>query len=234
MTPADLKSQLLTILDDILGIYTTEHGKTYPAIWITPPLIDPSWKVEGIAVNINKSPEIQKINPLTNEKLKKRWWNIELIQYDTKQSLVPALEVIQNSYPVLTVRTKSQEVDQYEQAFISIYDPIFGTNEALLSPIFIPNVDSLNENNRDIVYQIGSITKPCYREASYNNNGDLIRISYYTNSTKTTELLRKLFSYSNDNLSVISVTDYTRTPNTTYTTTYNRDGNGNLANWETA
>jgi hypothetical protein len=73
-----------------------------------------------------------------------------------------------------------------------------------------------------------------YTEASYNAEGNVTRISHYTNSSKTTELVRKTFTYSSGDLEAVAVTDYTRTPNTTYTTTYNRDGNGNLSNWETA
>jgi hypothetical protein len=171
MTPLQLKEQLLTILDGILGTYTTEQGRSYPAIWISPPLIDPSWKAQGIAVNINKSPDIVEVAPLTSNKLKKRWWDIELIQYDTNESIRPALEAIENNYPVLTVTNKPQKVDQYEKAFISIYDPMFGTNEASLAPIFIPGdnepdlVTSVLSAESDVVIRIG---QPIYLKNNFH------------------------------------------------------------------
>lgn len=125
MTPSTLKTELVNLLGGLLGTFRTPNNKTYPAIWITPPLVDASYEVTGLQCLIYKEPE-QKIQELTSSKLKKRWWNIELVQNDPTQSLRPAIEAIENYFPVIVVRHKEQTRTEYEIARISIYDPIFG------------------------------------------------------------------------------------------------------------
>ncbi len=126
MTPIELRTDLITILGDKLGTYTTKVGKVYPAIWITPPLVDPSIVVTGLQVLIFRSPEVQRIEPLTAEKLNRYWWAVELTQFDVNESTWPALEIIKNYYPVTTIGPiKQQTRTDYEQARISIYDPRF-------------------------------------------------------------------------------------------------------------
>jgi hypothetical protein len=97
-----------------------------------------------------------------------------------------------------------------------------------------PNTAEFTNLSSGIIQAIALTLKPQYREATRDGSGNLLRVSYYTNSSKAAELLRKTFTYSSGSLATLTVTDYTRTPSVAYTTTYNRDGNGNLANWETA
>lgn len=125
MTPLDLRTQLITVLGTELGTYTSATGKKYPAIWITPPLIDPSYKVTGLQVVVFNSPEVAKQIPLTGEKLKRQWWTIEITQNDDKKSIARAVELVENFYPVCVSRVKPQTRNDYEQARISIYDPQF-------------------------------------------------------------------------------------------------------------
>jgi hypothetical protein len=135
MTPQEIRTDLIRILGSLLGTYTTASGtKTYAAIHITPPLVDPSWKVTGLQVSIFKAPEVQSIEPLTGEKLKRLWWVIELVQNDVNQSIRPALEIIEDYYPVCVSRVKPQTRTDYEQARISVYDPQFtGVSQILLT-----------------------------------------------------------------------------------------------------
>lgn len=125
MTPLTLKTELLNLLGGLLGTFKTPNNKTYPAIWITPPNVDASYEVTGLQVLIYKEPE-QKIQELTSSKLKRRWWNIELVQNNPAQSLRPAIELIENYFPVIVVRHKEQTRTEYEIARIAIYDPVFG------------------------------------------------------------------------------------------------------------
>lgn len=125
MNVIKLRDQLKTVLGSELGTYTTKTGKTYPAIWITPPLVDASYTITGLQVIIFKSPEVQKQIALTSEKLKKRWWVIELVQNDVNQSIQPAVELIENFFPIVVSRIKPQTRTEFEQARLSIYDPIF-------------------------------------------------------------------------------------------------------------
>lgn len=128
MTPLELKTQLITILGNELGTFTAPNGRSYPAIWITPPLIDPSWKVKGLQVFIRKSPEVTEQIPLTNEKLKRIWWFVELVQTDITKSIQPAVELVENFYPVVTTRITPQNRTDFESARMSIYDPMFTGN----------------------------------------------------------------------------------------------------------
>lgn len=134
MTPQDIRTDLITLLGSLLGTYKTKSGKTYPACVVVPPRVDPTYTITGLQVIIFKAPEVQKISPLTGEKLKRYWWVVELTQNDIKESIRPALELIENYYPVCLSRPPSnQTAIEYEQARISIYDPQFtGLSGSLL------------------------------------------------------------------------------------------------------
>lgn len=125
MTPLELKDLLITVLGSELGTFTASPGKTYPAIWISPPLIDPSWKVSGLQVAIARSPEVRKQTPLTGEKLKRQWWFVELVQHDVNKSVQPAVNLIEHYFPIVVSRVTPQNRTDFESARMSVYDPVF-------------------------------------------------------------------------------------------------------------
>lgn len=125
MTAIELKTIITTLLSDDLGTFTTSTGKTYPAIRITPPRIDPKWKVTGLQVSIYANPDSKGTEPLTGEKLERQWWNLDLVQFDDKKTTQVAIDKIKSYFPRVTVRVKSPTTDSFESAFISIYIPTF-------------------------------------------------------------------------------------------------------------
>lgn len=54
MTPAMLRVILFAMLEDLLGTYTTQAGRTMPAIYVGEPPSD--YKVSGLECNIAKVP----------------------------------------------------------------------------------------------------------------------------------------------------------------------------------
>jgi hypothetical protein len=132
MEATKLRDDLQTLLADDLGTYTTSKGKVYPAIRIKPPLVDPSWKISGLELSIHEQPQAPATIPLTGEKLSKRWWNLELVQFDNSKGLRSAIDKIERYYPHVVVRTKLPTNTTFASAFISIYDPVFlGVSQCL-------------------------------------------------------------------------------------------------------
>lgn len=125
MVPIDLKEDLIRELGTLIGTYTTSTGKTYPAIRIVPPLVDPTWKIQGLEVLISVHPDSVKIEPLSNEKLKRQWWSVILTQFDTSKSTKPALDIIERYYPRVISRVTPQSIADFERCAVSIFDPVF-------------------------------------------------------------------------------------------------------------
>lgn len=130
MTPQTLRSTLITQLGTLIGTYTTANGKTYPAIRVTPPITDPSWKVSGLEVLIYVNPESVKIQPVTGQaKLKRQWWNVILTQFDITKSTQPALDIIERGCKSQIIsRVTPQSISDFERCAVSIFDPVFINN----------------------------------------------------------------------------------------------------------
>ena len=125
MTAIELRDILVKLLANEVGTYTTENGKIYPAVRISPPRVDPSWQVQGLEVVIFLSPFVYEDKPLTGCKLQKRQWTIELAQFNEAQSVQPAIDKIERYFTQTQTRIKPQTVHDYETARVAIYDPRF-------------------------------------------------------------------------------------------------------------
>lgn len=153
-TPQTLKSYLITVLGSELGTFRTPGGKTYPSIWISPPMIDPSWVCEGLQVIIFDKPEVQGNVPLIGERLKRQWWIIELTQFDTSKSLAAATTLIENVFlgKITTRQKRSTRID-YEESRLGIFDPVVIGNVATYTnpnePLPTPPSAELVEHNLD-------------------------------------------------------------------------------------
>jgi len=172
MTPLELRDQLIQILGGLIGIYSVKGGRTYQAIWISPPIVDPSYVVSGLQVLVYKAPEVQKIIPLTGDKLKRIWWTVDLIQYDTTQSVRPALEAIENFYPVTVSRTTPQTRTDYEQARITIYDPQFTGVSGVIKNQFVSE-SALSASS--FIDSFGVNTHLRYLDTTYANYDSIIK-----------------------------------------------------------
>ena len=133
MTAIELRDILVKLLANEVGTYTTENGKIYPAVRISPPRVDPSWQVQGLEVVIFLSPFVYKDKPLTGCKLQKRQWVVELAQFSVDQSVQPAIDKIERYFTHTQNRVKPQTVHDYETARVAIYDPRFLDKAGILS-----------------------------------------------------------------------------------------------------
>jgi hypothetical protein len=114
----------MDILGSGIGTYRTPGGKTYPAIWVSPPKVDPSWICTGLEITIQTVPEVRKVTSLTSEKLRSRYWILELRNFDINKSMADQIEAIQVFYPITTTVYRSQTSTDFEEARVGIYDPV--------------------------------------------------------------------------------------------------------------
>ena len=133
MTAIELRDILVKLLANEVGTYTTENGKIYPAVRISPPRVDPSWQVQGLEVIVFLSPYVTSDVPLTGAKLQRREWIIELAQFSVDQSVQPAIDKIERYFTHTQNRVKPQTVHDYETARVAIYDPRFLDKAGILS-----------------------------------------------------------------------------------------------------
>ena len=132
MIAIEIRDILKTLLISELGTYKTTSGKTYPAIRISPPRVDPSWTVQGLEVVIFLSPYVTANLPLTGCKLQRREWVIELAQFSEDQSVQTAIDKIERYFTHTQTRIKPQTVNDYETARVAIYDPRFLEKSGIL------------------------------------------------------------------------------------------------------
>ena len=125
MEAVDLRNILVKLLADEIGTYTTESGKTYPAVRISPPMVNASWVVRGLEVIIFLSPYVTTHQSLTGCSLQRREWVVELCQFDETKSVQPAIDHIERYFTHTQIRIKNQTLNDYEQARVAIYDPRF-------------------------------------------------------------------------------------------------------------
>ena len=133
MEAVDLRDILVKLLADEIGTYTTESGKTYPAVRISPPMVNPSWVIQGLEIIVFLSPYVTADLPLTGAKLQRREWVVELCQFDESQSVQSAIDKIERYFTHTQIRIKNQTLNDYEKARVAIYDPRFLEKPGILT-----------------------------------------------------------------------------------------------------
>ena len=133
MEAVDLRDILVKLLVAEIGTYTTESGKTYPAVRISPPMVNASWVIQGLEVIIFLSPFVTADLPLTGAKLQRREWVVELCQFDETKSVQPAIDHIERYFTQTQCRVKPQTINDFETARIAIYDPRFLNKPGILT-----------------------------------------------------------------------------------------------------
>lgn len=128
MTPEDIRTELLEILETDLGVYTKPNGDTLPAIWVKGSLPPKNWKVKGLQVIIFSDPdEVPTVG--TSSVLQNRWFRVLLIQHDQNKDLYAPYSKIRDHFGVVRQRsritddTNDGDVNIYAEKVVLIYDP---------------------------------------------------------------------------------------------------------------
>lgn len=125
MTALELKQYLEKNLSNLIGTYTTPTGKIYPAIRIYPPVVDQSWKVNGVEISIYETAESSGTEPLIGETLIREWWVVKFVQWDSTKGLAEITDKVKTLFPKVTIVSKPPTIDTFQSAIMTIYDPKF-------------------------------------------------------------------------------------------------------------
>lgn len=123
MNLQEVKTKTARALADVIGQYQSEGSKRVNALSVTPPRTPAGVRCIGLEAVIDRHPQEETTQRLSESLLSKSYWVITLIQWDETGSTIPAKNRLRREFDVIRSQTTSATDISREKTVVRIYDP---------------------------------------------------------------------------------------------------------------
>ncbi len=134
MNVSELRQLLSFSTGGYLGTYTLPDSSVIKALYVTPPQVPKTWKINGIELVIERTPSFNTSPMLSGRVFVQKNWRAIATSYDAEQTLDNVIDGIFRIFPTVNIVHVPQTDDDWERATFTMPDREIAT-------MLIPSLD---------------------------------------------------------------------------------------------